>query len=415
MNHVSRLMLLAALAAVLPGCGLSAAADAEDGRVYRLDYAVTLLPAARGARVVLTLEQDDAYLRGLEMTLLDGRIQDIEGDGEISIADGRVNWLPPDSGGRLSWFAHLEHLRSDSGYDAYVTGSWALFRGEDIIPSAHTRTLKGARSDTRLTFDLPRGWSSVTPYFSSDDTFEIDDPGRRFDTPKGWMVLGELGVRYATIDGVRAKVAGPTGHGVRRLDILALLHWTLPDVLRLLPDFPDRLTIVSAGEPMWRGGLSGPKSLYIHADRPLISENGTSTLLHEVLHVGMALRAEDGDDWIVEGFAEYYALEVLRRSGTVDERRYEIAHRDLAKWGSEARTLCARHSSGSRTARAVGILRRLDIEIREKTDGRASLDAVLAALADLDLPITVDRLREIAAEVAGEPVAALKNLPGCPK
>jgi hypothetical protein len=416
MNQVSRLLLLAALAAAVPGCGSSAAADADDDdRVYRLEYVVTLDPAADGARVELTLEQEDDYLRELDMTLLDGRIGDVEGDGEIALGDGRVNWLPPDEGGRLSWFVRLEHLRSDDGYDAYVARDWALFRGEDIIPSADTRTLKGSRSDTRLTFELPEGWSSVTPYFGNDDTFEIDDPERRFDTPEGWMVLGDLGVRYGTISGVRTKVAGPTGAGIRRLDILAFLRWTLPEVLRVLPDFPDRLTVVSAGNPMWRGALSGPRSLYIHADRPLISENGTSTLLHEVIHVGMGLSAERGADWIVEGFAEYYTLETLRRSGTLSKRRYEIAHRDLVEWGRETSDLCGKHSSGSRTARAVSILRELDAEIREETDGRSSLDAVLAELADLDEAVTVARFREIAAAAAGEPVEALENLPGCPE
>ena len=43
-----------------------------------------------------------------------------------------------------------------------------------------------------------------------------------------------------------------------------------------------RLLIVSAGDPMWRGGLSGPSSMFLHSDRPLISENRTSTLLHEL-------------------------------------------------------------------------------------------------------------------------------------
>src|SRR5690606_21947056 len=134
--------------------------------------------------------------------------------------------------------------------------------------------------------------------------------------PTGWIVLGHLGVRYDTISGIRTKVAGPVNQGVRRMDMLALLRWTLPELLRILPDFPHRLTIVSAGDPMWRGALSAPQSLYLHAERPLISENGTSTLLHEVVHVGLGVGAGHGADWVVEGLAEYYSLEMLRRSGT---------------------------------------------------------------------------------------------------
>jgi predicted metalloprotease with PDZ domain len=131
------------------------------------------------------------------------------------------------------------------------------------------------------------------------------------------------------------------------------------------------------------------------------------------VHVGMGLSARRGADWIVEGFAEFYALEALRRSGTVNQRRFDIAHEELAEWGSETSDLCGRSSSGSRTARAVMVLAELDAEIRDETDGRSSLDDVLAELAELDRDITVERFREIAAEVAGEPVEALENLPGC--
>ena len=60
---------------------------------------------------------------------------------------------------------------------------------------------------------------------------------------------------------------GPQGHGVRRQDILAMLRWTLPKLRRILGQLPERLTVVSAGDPMWRGGLSAPRSLFLHAER----------------------------------------------------------------------------------------------------------------------------------------------------
>jgi predicted metalloprotease with PDZ domain len=77
--------------------------------------------------------------------------------------------------------------------------------------------------------------------------------------------------------------------------------------------------------------------------------------------------------------------------------------------------LCAGSSTGGRTARAVTILARVDAEIRNRTDGRSSLDDILDDLADMDDKITVARFREIVAKVAGDPVDALagENLPGC--
>lgn len=417
MNSVPAVALAAFAVLPLAGCGLGAsdAGAQENERVYRLAYVVTVDPAARGAHVELRLEQRDDYLRELDMSLLGGRISDVEGDGDVSVGEDRARWLPPDDGGRLRWFASLEHLRDDDEYDAYVSPEWALFRGEDIIPSANTRTLRGSLSDTRLELRVPDGWSSVTPYFGSDHRFAVDNPERRFDTPTGWIVLGELGVRTDRVSGIRTKVAGPVGHGIRRMDMLALLRWTLPELLDVLPEFPQRLTIVSAGDPMWRGALSGPQSLFVHAGRPLISENGTSTLLHEVVHVGLGISAGRGADWIVEGLSEYYSLEALRRSGTISPQRFARAHDHLEAWGRKTSTLCAASSNGSRTARAVTILARVDEEIKAHTDGRANLDEVLDELARMDGKVTVARFREIVAGVAGAPVEALEpgRLPGC--
>ena len=384
-------------------------------RIYHVDYRVTPDPAAAGARVELRVSQRSSFLREVDMPLRDGQLSNISGDGDVSFRDDRLVWKVPESGGKLSWFAVINNKRNHETYDAYIDQDWALFRGMDIMPSARTRVLAGSESRTRLEFDLPDGWSSVTPYFGRDDVYEIANPGRSFVTPTGWIVLGDIGVRNETIGHVLTKVAGPTGHSIRRMDMLALMRWNLPELLRLLPDFPDRLTFVSAGEPMWRGGLSAPNSFYIHADRPLISENATSTLLHEVVHVGMRLVAEPGADWIVEGLAEYYSLEMLRRSGTISNERYRTAHAELKSWGRRTRELCTERSSGSNTARAVGILAATNAEIRKATAEKASLDQVLRAVASHKGKITVEHFREIVAEVAGQPVEALKpgKLPGC--
>ena len=234
--------------------------------------------------------------------------------------------------------------------------SGGLFRAEDVIPRGATRTLKNARSETWLTLRLPKGWSAVTQYFSANGQTRIENPERRFDQPSGWMVMGDLGVRRETIAGIRVAVAGPTGNSVRRMDTLALLNWTLPELGRLLPDLPARLTIVRAGGPMWRGGLSAPQSLFLHADRPLISENATSTLLHEVMHMSLSLDAEIGYDWIVEGLAEYYSLQLLQRSGTISDSRYDHAKADIADWAKSASSLCQPTSTGATTAFAVGVL-----------------------------------------------------------
>ena len=41
---------------------------------------------------------------------------DIDGDGEISIADGRIRWRPPADGGRLRWLVETPIRIGDIEY-----------------------------------------------------------------------------------------------------------------------------------------------------------------------------------------------------------------------------------------------------------------------------------------------------------
>ncbi len=380
---------------------------------YRINYVLTPQPLAGGTRVDLTLTQPRRLLRSFDMRQDRIESSSIAGDGDVRIDGGRIVWEPPPDGGTLSWFAPIDHLRSDGEYDGHINADWAVFRAEDAMPAARTRTLKGAVSETFLAFDLPAGWSSLTQYFGRENRYAVKNPSRRFDRPTGWVLLGKFGRRNESIAGVRVVVAGPVGHAVRRMDILALLQWTLPELTSILPGFPGRITVVSAGTPMWRGGLSAPASIFMHADRPLLSENGTSTLLHEMMHVGIGLRAGENADWIVEGLAEYYGLELLRRSGTISPRRHARAIAALKDWGKDADQLCQERSSGAVTARAVSTFEALDQQIRRESE--FSLDDVLRKLVTNDRDITLASLQSAVEQLTGgiPKVIRDENLPGC--
>ncbi len=406
------LALLFALAACVAA---AAQTSPVDDRVYDVLYTVTPDPAGGTAAVELSVRQPRHLLRELSMEMPTPRYRDIAGDGEIRRDGERLTWLPPQEGGSLRWTAEVNHIRYGDAYDAWLGPDWALLRGTDIMPPARTRTLRGARSRTVLRFDLPRGWSSITQYRERDGQYRVDNDERRFDRPAGWMLLGKIGVRIETISGVRVLVGGPTGQDVRRMDMLALLNWTLPQVLRILPDFPRRLTIVSASDSMWRGGLSGPRSLYLHAGLPLISENATSALLHEIMHIGLGIDAARGADWIVEGLAEYYGLEVLRRSRTISAKRFAEAIEEQAEWGRRSGPLCSGESTAATTARAVGVFAELHAELRESRPGANPLDEVVRRLAASDRKVTVAGLRRIATAIDGRLPDTLSagRLPGC--
>jgi len=341
-------------------------------------------------------------------------ISDVGGDGDLRIRNGRAIWIPPSDGGTLEWRVVVHNPRGKDAFDALLNAQWGLFRAEDVIPRARSRTLKGAVSRTTLAFDLPAGWSVITEYSARDLPIIVDRKDRRFDEPAGWIAMGDLGVRRERIAGTRVAIAAPQGHDVRRMDMLALLNWTLPELHAILPDALPRLTIVSAGAPMWRGGLSAPASFFLHASRPLISENGTSSLLHEVMHTALGLRPRHGNDWIVEGLAEYYSIELLRRGKAITARRATTAFERQASWADRADTLCAAHSTGASTALAVTVLSNLNSEIVDKTDGEFSLDTLLPVLANNTVDLAA--LTSAVEDLIGSSPDALHSdkLPGCP-
>jgi hypothetical protein len=382
---------------------------------YAIEYVVTPDPQAGGAVVEMIVRQSNAQLREVDMRAPAEKFSAVSGDGDVSHANDRVIWKLPASGGRLRWFVLIDNQRKSGAFDARMDTAWAIFRAEDVIPQAATRTRRGATSVTSLKFDLPTGWSSITEYFGRNDRYAIENPNRRFDRPAGWILLGEIGVRFEKVADVRVNIAAPVGHGLRRMDILALLRWTLPEVVRLFPDFPQRLTVIGAKDPMWRGGLSGPRSLFIHADRPLLSENATSTLLHELIHIALGTGAEPGADWVVEGLAEFYSLELLARSGTISVQRQSATLRKLASWAQESTILCAKSSSGATTARAVTVMTAIDAEIRKRSNNKNSLDDVTRALASAQNRITMQSFMAVAGEYAGSDSTSLRaeNFPGC--
>ena len=384
---------------------------------YEILYRVTPDPLQAAAAVQLELRQSANLLREIRFRTPGNRFTDFAGDGDIARDGNLLTWRPPAAGGTLRWEAAILHRRNGNGYDAWLGENWGLFRAEDIIPSAATRTVTGAYSVTHLAFDLPAGWSAITQYAERDEVFFITHDERRFKQPKGWIVMGDLGVRREHIAGIDIAVAGPVDNGVRRLDMLALLNWTLPELARIMPDLPPRITIVSAAAPMWRGGLSAPASLYIHAERPMLSENATSSLLHEIMHIALDFDTDRDHDWIVEGLAEYYSLELLGRSGTISRARYDRARKTQQDWGRSSDTLCGGPSSSATTARAVSRFVELDREIRRKTEGHSNLDDLVVSVVAAQGDIDVDVLDRLTREIMGEYPDALHidKLPGCRK
>jgi predicted metalloprotease with PDZ domain len=395
----------------LLAAGLLLFAAAATARTeYGVDYTVQFLPKAGQAQVSIAITPGEGSARELRLSMPADRYTQVSGDGQVERNGDAVTWTPlRDKTSRLRYRYRIDHQRRDGGYDARITDDWVIVRGDDLVPSARVRASKGADSRVRLRFVLPKGWTNVdTPFLRARDgkSFVVVNADRSFDRPVGWIIAGAVGTRREILGQTEISVAGPKGDVIRRNDMLAFFNNLVPEFRRAFGDLPPKLLIVSAGDPMWRGGLSGPRSLFLHADRPLISENGTSTLTHELTHVITRIRGADGDDWIAEGLAEFYSIELLRRADLLSDARADKAQEWMARHGRGIKTLTGDRSHGPRTARAVQLFRELDAEIRARSKGRRSLDDVVRALIPLR-EVSREDLREQVQTLTGAASAVL--------
>jgi hypothetical protein len=396
----------------LIGLAGSAVATASARTDYEIDYTVSFLPEDKAADVTMEVRPDTGRAKRFTFTMDAALYTDIEGDGGITVDGNRVEWTVPEHGGHFRYrYGPIDHRRNGAGYDARITADWTILRGDDLFPTGKVLLSKGADSRTRLHFELPEGWTMVDTGFGRighSDSFVVTNPETRFDRPVGWIIAGSVGNRFERIAGVELSVAAPKGSAMHRSDILAFCSWILPEVQRAFDEMPNKVLIAGADDPMWRGALSGPNSIYLHSGRPLISGNNTSTLVHELVHIVTGIRDEEGYDWIPEGLAEFYAVELLHRSGGMTDERYRKVRDFMQEWSADVETLRAKDSTGPRTARAVLFFHELDAEIRARTDNDKDLDDVVRLLMQ-ERRVDADDLREASQSVAGGELETLRS------
>lgn len=384
------------------------AAGPATAATYRVEYEVALEAGDPWAAISIRVDSG-ALLKQLDFRIDPERHRDFRGDGDVRVDGKRVLWSIPQRGGALRYRVRIPNERRGRVYDAIVTEHFALFRGDDLIPPATARAEKGAESAARLRFRLPAGWSVQTGWIRDNRdrvSFRIDNPERRFDRPIGWMIAGRIGVRVDRPGSTELMVAAPEGSGLRRMDLLTFMNFVWPEFDAAFGITPPKILLVGAGDPMWRGGLSAPNSVFLHADRPIVSENGTSTLVHELFHVVTRIRGADRDDWIAEGLAEYYAVELMHRAGGLSDARREQVRGWLENFGKGVRTLKGHRASGPVMARAAVLFWDLDRELRAATGGQKRLDDVVRELIPIREVSEAD-LRRISTRIAGRPPRTL--------
>ncbi|NMY10112.1 hypothetical protein HBO38_16910 [Pseudomonas veronii] len=375
-----------------------------------LDYHVKLLPQSDQAEVRVSLSQGSA-VRSLDFELgRGGDYSDFKADGQWKVSGHRGLWQPSADKASLTYRVRLSHARKPGIYEARMTPGWALFRGEDLVPTAHLDQQDGVELVSRLVFELPTGWKSVETAWPriGKHTFRINNVSRLFDRPTGWMLAGNLGSRRVRLGETDVTVTSPKGQAMRRMDVLTLLTFVWPQVEAAFPRHPAKLLIVGASDPMRRGAFSARDSVYLNSRTPLVSENGSSPLIREVVHAIGRFSDHDGSDWISEGLAEYYAIELLRRGGGITDERYAAIQARLTREGKDVTSLRGEHVSGATVARAVVVMQELDREIRVKTHNKRSLDDLAQVVMRANSVSTPEFVR-LAQSIIGESSVVLDS------
>ena len=371
-----------------------------------LDYHVRLLPQSDQAEVRLTLAQGSA-VRSLDFDLGDGsHYSDFKADGQWQLTPGkpvRGVWQPATDKASLTYRVRVSHGRKSGSFDTRMTPTWALMRGDDLVPAARLDQQDGIELVSRLEFELPGGWKSVETAWPriGKNKFRIDNVSRLFDRPTGWMLAGHLGSRRTRLGETEVTVASPRGQGMRRMDVLTLLTFVWPQVQAVFPRHPAKLLIVGANDPMWRGSLGLRESIYLNTRLPLVSESGTSAVVRELAQVFGRVNDRQRSDWISEGFAEYYAIELVRRAGGMSDERYESLHGKLVKASQKVTTLRGEQVNPAQVSKAVLLLQELDREIRLQTRNKRSLDDVMRGAMRLE-SVDTKEFVQLAESVIGE-------------
>ncbi|WP_460140044.1 hypothetical protein [Pseudomonas sp. S2_E01] len=378
-----------------------------------LDYHVRLLPQSDQAEVRLTLAQGST-VRSLDFDLGDGsHYSDFKADGQWQLTPGqqaRGVWRPAADKASLTYRVRISHSRKNGSFDTRMTPTWALMRGDDLVPAARLDQQDGIELVSRLEFELPSGWKSIETAWPriGKNKFRIDNVSRLFDRPTGWMLAGHLGSRRARLGETEVTVASPQGQGMRRMDVLTLLTFVWPQVQAVFPRHPSKLLIVGANDPLWRGSLAARESIYLNTRLPLVSESGSSALVRELVQVFGRVNDTHRSDWISEGLAEYYAIELVRRAGGISDERYETLHARLVKDSQKVTTLRDAQASPAQVAKAVLLLQELDREIRLKTRNKRSLDDVMRGSMRLE-SVDTQAFVQLAESVIGESSRVLNN------
>lgn len=374
---------------------------------FAVDYTVTIsAKQPKIARVRWDLSGIDE-IRGIRLRFPVERFDQFTASGKLEQKGGEVLWEPGQPYAHLSYRVRVDNSRGrQQRYDSYAASDWIITRAKGLFPRisvVYDDRKPAPKSRARLVFKLPSGWRVVTAMeAAAPDVFLPLQPGNSLDRPTGWMALGEIDVSRQEIGNTMVEVARVPGSKLKSAELFRLYEDTLPMLQKLLQRPMEHLLVVSGPDPMWHGGISGTDSFYIHGDRALRTPDKTSPYLHELFHVMQPYKPGPDADWIEEGLAEYYSLELQRRAGLLDAAAYDRGLGYLQRYGLWNVDMTKQQDNAATNNSAPFIMHAIDQRIQRATAGKQRLDDALALLLRGDTTVSTARFERAVEQVAGK-------------
>jgi hypothetical protein len=374
---------------------------------FSIDYIVTIPAKATAVAHVRWELAGIEEIKALRLRFPADRLKHFRGSGKLEPIDGGLLWEPGGPFAHLTYRVAINHVRGQHHrFDSYAARDWILSRAHDLFPRIDIECYPetpAAKSRARLIFRLPRGWRSAAPLAGAGpDTYRLDEPGKILDRPRGWFALGKFALDRQEIAETMVQVARMPGSTLQAPDLFQFLTTTLPQLKKLLLAGPETLLLVSAPDPMWHGGISGERSFYMHAGRPLRTPDKTSPWLHEMFHVFQPYKPAPDADWIEEGLAEFYSLELQRRAGLIDAAAYTRALGYFERFGLWNVNLTHQQDNAATNNSAPLVMYALDQRIQRATAGKRRLDDVVTELAKRGGEVDTARFLRIVNLVSGK-------------
>jgi hypothetical protein len=375
---------------------------------FSIDYIVTVSKAEPGIARVRWELAGIQEIKRFRLRFPASRFAAFQGTGTLEPDNDGLLWTPGKPYAHLSYRVQVNHARGRQlRFDSYASTDWIVTRAHDLFPRIDVDCLPDTKwppkSRARLIFRLPPGWRSaaaLTPL--GTDTYQLSDPGKILDRPRGWFALGKFDLDRQEIARIMVELARAPGAKLAAKDILRFLDQTLPALQKLLHAEPANLLVVSAPDPMWHGGISSEHSFFIHAGRPLRTPDKTSPYLHELFHVLQPYKPAADADWIEEGLAEFYSLELQRRAGLIDAAAFARALEYFQRYGLWNVDLTLQQDNAATNNSAPLVMYALDQRIQRATAGKKRLDDVVTLLAQEGGEVSTARFLQVVNQVSGK-------------